>query len=150
MKQVRVYADTSVFGGCFDVEFTDASRAFFNEVKSGRFILVISPTTLRELAGAPEEVREVLSDIPIDHVETIELTKEGVQLRDAYVKAGVVTRASLLDAEHIASASIARVDVVVSWNFKHIVHFDKIRKYNAVNLLHGYQPMVIHTPQEVI
>jgi hypothetical protein len=71
-------------------------------------------------------------------------------LRDAYLAAGVVGPASAADAEHIAAATVAEVDIVVSWNFKHIVHFDKIRGFNGVNSLRGYRPLEIYSPVEVV
>ncbi len=150
MKRLRVYADTSVFGGCFDDEFAADSRKFFDEIKTGRFTLVVSATTLRELAKAPTEVRDLVSAVPDEHVEGIRMSEEIERLRDAYLSAGVVGPSSIFDAEHIAAASVAGVDLIVSWNFKHIVHFDRIRGYHPVNLLEGYHPTPIHSPREVI
>jgi len=150
MKRQRVCADTSVFGGCFDDEFSDDSREFFAEVRAGRFVLVMSTTTLDELKEAPQRVRDFVSDLPATSVETVTLCSEIEDLRDAYVAAGVVGPSSSDDAEHIASASVADVDLIVSWNFRHIVHFDKIRGYHAVNLVEGYRSIPIHTPREVV
>ena len=150
MRRLRVYADTSVFGGCFDDEFAEASRTFFRDVAAGRFVVVIADAVLRELALAPEQVRGILKDLPADAVERITLTEEIGRLRDAYVREGVLGRASRNDAEHIASASVAVVDLLISWNFKHIVHFDKITGFEAVNLLHGYRPIRIFSPREVV
>ena len=150
MKTLRLYADTSVVGGCFDEEFAEVSRRLFAEIKAGRFRLVLSPTTLRELQRAPENVRRVITDLPDDCMEIIAGDEDIEQLRDAYVAARVISEASLLDAEHIASASVADVDLIVSWNFKHIVHFERIRGYHAVNLLRGYRQIPIHTPTEVV
>lgn len=150
MKQLRIYCDTSVFGGCFDKEFTEESRRLFRDIEGGKFILVISATVLAELDRAPQTVQEVLASLPDERVELIEFSDEVAQLRDAYIKAGVVTPSSRSDAEHIASASVADVDFVVSWNFKHIVHYDKISGYQAVNLLNGYRQIKIYSPREVI
>ena len=150
MKRLRVYADTSVFGGCLDAEFAEASRAFFMEVAAGRFLLVISDETVRELAQAPLAVRRVLEEVSPDDVEFVPDSDEIRQLRDAYLHAGVVGPACTEDAEHIAAASVAEVDLVISWNFKHIVHFEKIRGYEAVNLIEGYKPVRIHSPREVV
>jgi hypothetical protein len=147
---LRVYADTSVFGGCLDDEFAEESRAFFDEVRRGRFVLVISPTTLGELNDAPEDVQRILRDIPEANVETASGGQEVFDLRDAYVAAGVVGIGSKADAEHVAAASVAGVDMIVSWNFKHIVHFEKISGYNGVNLLKGYSAVRIFSPREVI
>ncbi len=145
-----MYADTSVFGGCLDDEFAVVSHRLFDEIRAKHFLLVVSSTTLRELHRAPEGVRTVLADLPDDCVETIAPSGEIDRLRDEYVTAGVVGPACLLDAEHIAAASVAEVDLIVSWNFKHIVHFEKIRGYHAVNLLRGYPLIPIHSPNEVV
>ena len=150
MKRYRVYADTSVFGGCFDEEFADESKRFFEEVKMGKFTLVLASITLRELNEAPENVQKVLADIPLSEVESVEDSEETFLLRDAYVQAGILGKASLADAEHIASASIADVDFVVSWNFKHIVHYEKIHGFQAVNLMKGYKAIRIYSPKEVV
>jgi len=150
MKKLRIYADTSVFGGCFDDEFSDESRRFFAEINAGRFALLVSDSLLAELASAPEEVRQVLRDLSPEQAEVVTLNDEMVNLRDAYVEAGVVGSSSLEDAEHIAIATVAGADMVVSWNFRHIVHFEKIAGYNAVNLLHGYGPLRIFSPREVV
>jgi hypothetical protein len=150
MRRLRVYADTSVFGGCFDEEFADESSAFFKEVSGRRFLLVIADVTVRELAFAPEPVRRVLAELSADDVEFIPYSEEIGRLRDAYIAAGVLGETSAGDAEHIASATVAEADLVVSWNFKHIVHFDKIAGFQAVNLLHGYKPIRIYSPREVV
>lgn len=150
MRRLRVYADTSVFGGCFDEEFDDDSRAFFRDVVRGRFTLVVSPVLLMELRRAPERVQRVLTDLPDAAIEVMDDSVEIRELRDAYLSAGILGPAAVNDAEHIASASVALVDLVVSWNFQHIVHFDKIRQYEAVNLLRGYRPVRIHSPKEVV
>jgi hypothetical protein len=149
-EPIRVYADTSVFGGCFDVEFAEPSRRFFDEVRQGRIRLVFSDTTALELTKAPEEVRRVLIDLPPSVIERVFVNAEVERLRDAYLAHGVVGSASQRDAEHIAAATIAEVDMIVSWNFKHIVHYDKISGYQGVNMLEGYDAIRIYSPLEVV
>lgn len=150
MRIPRVYVDTSVFGGCFDEPFREASLRFFDMVRRGELRLVASSTTLRELADAPLSVRGLLEGLPPDSIEWVEWSDEIGALRDAYLEARVVGSASLLDAEHVATATVAGVDLVVSWNFRHIVHFQKIEGYNGVNLLCGYRGIRIHSPLEVV
>jgi len=150
MKVLRIYLDTSVFGGCLDAEFAGESKQLLADIGLGRFIVVVSDTLLAELAGAPPAVRGLLAGLPSQQTETVGLTAEIEVLRDAYVAAGVVGPASREDAEHIAIATVAGVDMVVSWNFKHIVHYEKIAGYNAVNILHGYKPVLIYSPKEVV
>lgn len=150
MKRFRVYADTSVFGGCFDKEFAEESKRFFAEIKAGVYKIIVSTITLAELQRAPEHVRQVLAELPQEAIETLELNEQITHLRDAYLASGILKPENKSDAEHIASASVADVDFVVSWNFKHIVHFEKIAGYQAVNLLNGYKEIRIYSPKEVV
>ncbi len=150
VKRFRVYADTSVFGGCFDADFEAGSRIFFDEVRRGRFAILVSDVTARELAPAPEEVRRVLAELPAEQIEFVESSAESEALRQAYLEAGVVGPASANDAAHVALATVVDADMVVSWNFKHIVHFEKIAGYEGVNTLHGYRSPKIYSPREVV
>lgn len=84
------------------------------------------------------------------YMQRIAVDEEVLSLRNAYIAEGIVTEQSADDAGHVAAATVAGSDLVVSWNFKHIVHFDKIRAYNAVNALHGYRALDIRSPLEVI
>jgi predicted nucleic acid-binding protein len=150
MKRLRIYADTSVIGGCLDDEFAEASRALLDGAREGRFVLLLSDLLAAELERASPEVQAVLADLPQEAFERIESSDESVRLRDAYLKAEVVTAQQVADAHHIALATVCRADVVVSWNFRHIVHWDKIRGFNAVNLRQGYPAIEIRSPQEVV
>ena len=107
----------------FDDEFRAESSKFFDEVRSGRFVLVISNVTLDELGLAPEPVRSVLGNMDPSRVEMVNSSPESEELRQAYLDAGVVGPACRNDAAHIALATICGAELVVSWNFKHIVHF---------------------------
>jgi predicted nucleic acid-binding protein len=150
MGPLRVYADTSVFGGCFDREFDVTSIRFFEEIRRGEYVVVVSDVTLDELELAPDKVRRVLVDLPPEHVELVSVPLESDELRRAYLEAAVVGPASSNDAAHIAVATVADVDLVVSWNFKHIVHFEKIAGYEGVNRGRGYRSPRIYSPREVV
>ena len=149
-RTLRVYADTSVFGGCFDDEFRAESVRFFDEVRSSRFVVVVSDVTLDELSLAPEPVRRILADLPPSRVEVVNSSDESNELKQAYLDAGVVGPASRNDAAHIALATVFGAELVVSWNFKHIVHFEKIAGYEGVNSLRGYRSPKIYSPREVV
>lgn len=149
MKELRVYADTSVFGGWGDEEFQHASRAFFDQVRAGRFQLVTSALVEAELEPAPVEVRQLFDEM-LPLAEVTEISADALGLRRAYVEAGVVSAAWATDALHVALATVAGCRVIVSWNFKHIVHFEKIALYNAINTVNGHLPIGICSPQQVI
>ena len=146
---LRVYADSSVFGGVCDVEFKWGSRAFFQQVRDGRFLLVVSAVVRRELTPAPAEVRQFLHGL-LPLAEVLSTAPEAVALADAYVAAGVVGPRSHDDALHVALATVSRCAAIVSWNFRHIVHLERISKYNAISAAHGYGPIEIRSPLEVI
>lgn len=146
----RVYVDTSVFGGYFEPEFDKATISFFDAVNSGKLTVLVSPLTLAELQDAPPKVVALLRGTNVSHQEILADDDRVDFLRDAYLKAKVVTSKSRNDAEHIAWASVHRADALVSWNFKHIVQLDRIRGFHSVNLRFGYPLVPIHSPQEVI
>jgi predicted nucleic acid-binding protein len=147
---MRVYIDTSVIGGLFDVEFEKSSREFFALVESGDIVLVVSELIQAELLRAPEIVRAQLTKYSKKQIEIVELTEEAVNLADLYIAERVVGATSRADCQHIAIATISRVEVLVSWNFKHIVNLRRIRGYNSVNLRNGYPLLEIRTPMEVL
>lgn len=149
MKVQVTYADSSVFGGVFDDEFSMPSREFFSLVEDGRFELMVSAISQREISLAPSKVQALFKEMR-PQMRVVEVDEEVLQLRDAYLLAGIVGDKSADDAGHVAAATVHGADLIVSWNFKHIVHFDKIRQYNAVNRLNGYREIDIHSPAEVI
>jgi len=150
MKRVRVDADTSVIGGCLDDEFAETSHALLEAASAGRLTLLLSDLLAAELDRAPQEVQAVLAELPTEAFERVLSSDESARLRDAYVKAKVVTPGHAADAHHIALATGSRADIVVSWNFKHIVHWDKIRGFNTVNLREGYPNIEVRSPREVV
>lgn len=149
MKTLRVYLDTSVIGGCFDKEFEVASNKLIEEIKSGLKIGVVSEIFFKEIEGAPQKVKELLNEIK-EKLEIIELTEAVTILAKKYLEDEIVTPKYSADAAHIAYATVYNVDVVVSWNFKHIVNLNKIIQFNSVNSNNGYKNLLIYTPQEVI
>jgi len=145
---IRVYADTSVFGGVCDAEFERATRAFFEIVRAGRFSLVTSALVEDELRPAPTAVKTYFEGM-LPFLHRADVSQRAIALRTAYMNEGIVGQASVADALHVAIASVSKCPVLVSWNCRHIVHFQKIPRYNAVNRRHGLAELAIHTPLEV-
>jgi len=118
-------------------------------VKAGEVFLLLSDLLYEELVDAPERVRNVLGTLPPVHIRTVNQTDEVRRLRDAYLKAGILTPASLDDATHVALATVSGADAIVSWNFKHIVQLGKMKAYNEVNKSFGYPHLDIVSPREL-
>ena len=123
--------------------------SFFERIIDERIQIFVSQLLIAELAEAPDEVRELLNEIPQEQRSFVELTKEARTLANKYIEEKVVGQTSRADCQHIAMATLAKADVLVSWNFKHIVNLDRIRGYNGINLLMGYNQIEIWTPKEI-
>ncbi|MDR1682858.1 MAG: PIN domain-containing protein [Candidatus Symbiothrix sp.] len=148
MKQ-RFYFDTSVFGGLFDIEFEQETFLLFEKVKSGQIICVYSDLTESELTNAPEKIRMFFENLTAEQKEKVKVTPEALKLAETYIDEKVVGETSFDDCVHIATATIHKVDLLLSWNFKHIVNVYRIRGYNSVNLKLGYATLNIHSPKEI-
>ena len=133
-----------------DVEFEIGSNKLLVECIAGNHILIISDLMIYELEKAPEVVRNVLKKVPVAFTEYVAINEEAKQLAESYLSEGVVSRNSTTDAQHIALATVVRADVLVSWNFKHIVNLDRIHGYNSVNIRLGYPSIEIRKPDEVV
>lgn len=148
-RPIRVYADTSVFGGVFDPEFASASKAFFERAREGVIEVVVSILVLDELEDAPPAVSGFLEEIR-SLLTRVNISEDADYLHEAYLRAGVVSRKSDTDALHVATATVSGCRAIVSWNFKHIVNFRRIPLYNGINQMQGYGPIAIHTPAEMV
>ena len=148
-RRLRVYADTSVIGGCEDEEFREHSRRLIERCAQGEVTLVISAVVLDELKGAPQAVQDAFEALGSDHVEVADITEEVRELADRYVKSGALGEGMRADARHIAAATVAGVDVLASWNFRHMVNLWRIRRYNEVNGQEGYPAIDIRSPKEL-
>lgn len=118
-------------------------------VRSGSIVIMVSPATAIEIGNAPEPVQATFRK-HVAFMELVHNTADTARLADAYLAAKVVRRAARVDALHVATASVARADVLVSWNFRDIVQLDRIRGFHAVNLTHGYPLIEIRSPLEVV
>lgn len=150
-RKWRLYLDTSVFGGCFDVMqgWAEDSQRVINSILRGQAVLLASELLEQEIASAPVPVRQVFLSIPDEVIERVPMTPETDTLAQAYVRAGVVGKRWLEDCQHVATATVARADAIVSWNFKHIVRLNRIKGYNQVNLMAGYGIITVVSPKEV-
>lgn len=146
----RLYLDTSVFGGYFDEEFQEWTGILFDRIQKGHFRLLYSRLTDNELREAPQAIQDLIRTIPENFINVIEISEEAKHLADRYIEEEVVGKASRADCLHIALATLNHADILVSWNFKHIVNINRIRGYNAVNYKLGHQILEIRTPREIL
>ncbi len=146
----RIYLDTSVFGGYFEPEFELWTKVLFTRISTNEVKALVSRLTDIELAQAPKQVRDLAESLPQDSTEWLDITPEAILLADKYIEEKVVGQTSHSDCIHIAIATLNYADVLVSWNFKHIVNHLRVRGYNAVNFKYGHKILDIRSPREIV
>ncbi|HRP06467.1 MAG TPA: hypothetical protein PLV87_16255, partial [Opitutaceae bacterium] len=146
---LSLYLDTSVIGGYFDAEFMADTRALWRLKEAGKFRFVSSVLVDQEVARAPKQVRALLHStfVPAD---LLPMTAEAMELAGHYIAQKVVSPSFTDDARHVAICSVARVDFLVSWNFKHLANVRRELGFNSVNVLQGYAPVRIVAPTFLI
>ncbi len=149
-KRLTLYIDTSFIGGYLDIEFAQVTQSLFDNLKNSKYDIMFSSVTEDELLNAPKQVRNFLYNIPENLKKRVELTEESVKLTDTYISEKVVGKTCREDCFQIALATINKADILVGWNFKHIVNVFRIRGYNAVNLKLGYTQIDIRSPNDII
>jgi hypothetical protein len=150
MKRQRIYVDTSIVGGFFDAIFEIETKLLFKRLENKEIIFVISTVLMKELENAPPHIKNLLSNYDTTSFEKVVLTEEARELADKYIAEKVVGKTCLDDCRHIALATINKVDVLASWNFRHIVNLTRIKGYNAVNMKNGYITLEIRNPKDLI
>ena len=148
IKILNIYVENSVIGGYFDDEFKEYSQKLFENFKKGIYKPIISSHVVAELEnGAPEYIKKNLEAI---NYEEYAVNEEMLKLAEKYMDQKIVTEKYYGDALHITIATVLGIDVLVSWNFKHIVNLNRIKLFNSVNLREGYNILEIRTPREVV
>ena len=149
MDGSRIYVDTSVLGGCFDAEFSMWSNGLLDDFRGGLLHPVLSDVTAEEIGRAPATVRAVHEELVTLGAEIVGVSPEVLALVAAYEARAILGPRYRNDLLRIALATVAAVDALVSWNFRHIVRLDRIQRFNEVNIALGRGSLAIYSPREV-
>jgi len=128
----------------------NSHKKLFDRIINKDFFIYFSEVNETELILAPQHIQKVKTLIPTDCLTFIEMTNEAEALAQTYISEKALGKASINDAYHIALSSIHRLDCLISWNFKHIVNFDKIKIFNSINMRLGYSLIDIRSPLEFL
>jgi predicted nucleic acid-binding protein len=150
MKKQRLYLDTSVFGGLYDEEFKEFTEPLFERIKNSEFEIIHSNITEQELENAPKNIKSSVKQLPDNTTEYVKSDLETANLAKKYIEEGVVGATSYVDCLHIALATKHNANILISWNFKHIVNVVRIVGYNSVNISQGYKAIDIRSPRELM
>ena len=149
MKKIKIYLDTSVIGGCFDEEFMDYSNKVIDNINNGLYQGVISEITITELIEAPEDIRKKYEEINKENLTILYTNDEVTYLAKMYLDDKIISQNFMEDALHIAFATVYNIDILISWNFKHIVNYTRINMFNSINIREGYKSLDIRSPREL-
>ena len=155
-KPLKVYLDTSIFNFAISTQDVatekEVTNRFLNELKSGRFFGYVSAIVLREIHDTTNKQRreDLLKFLGQFELEALSQTEEADLLAERYIQEKIIPEKHLDDALHIAIASVHNLDVIVSWNFAHMVKFKTRREVQGINTMMGYKIIEICTPQEVL
>ena len=154
MRVPKIFLETSVFNFVYAEDAPDKREdtiRLFEEIRKNFFLPYTSAYVSDELQNASAEIREKLFRLIPDYkVIVLNKSDEIEHLADIYVREGIIPNKYRTDAIHIATATVNDLDIVLSWNFQHIVKRKTVVMTEAVNLRNGYKKVEIHTPTEVI
>jgi len=154
MKKLKIYLDTSVISH-LDVpdrpDWQEDTRKLWKSIESGEYAAYLSPVTIGEVMDCPEPKRSALLEyLSLIQYTELQKTDEVLELATRYLDAGILRQKSYDDCQHIAYACVYNCDMVISWNFKHLVNVKTISGVKSVNALAGYREMPIYTPTILI
>src|SRR4030042_658034 len=150
MIRDKIYLDTSIINFFFeeeDLEKANSTKELFSEISKGKFYAFISDLVLREIAKASALKRErLLSLVKTYRLPWVEVRPECLALNEKYMERKIFPLKHRDDGLHIAIASVHHIDILVTWNLKHMVKLKTKREVNAINILEGYREIEICTP----
>lgn len=153
-KRIRVYVDTSVVSYLDQQDAPDKmaeTKEVWTLLKKGDYEIVISTLVIDELQKCKEPKRTVLLD-KLKEIDCmiVPVTGQTVELAEKFIDFGVLKKKSFEDCQHIAAAILSNCDVIVSWNFRHIVNVKTIRGIKVVTTLEGYKDILIYPPSALL
>ena len=152
----RLYVDTSVFAACEDEKFwvRESSRRLFERFRAGDMTLVLSAAVADEMDSATEAARALPRTVPREHTEFLAPSGATEELADRYIDAGAVDAAARPAARpaalHVAFATLADVDTLASWNYKHLLNYNRRPRFNAVNRELGHPQIEMYEPPAIL
>jgi predicted nucleic acid-binding protein len=154
LKILRIYLETTVFNFKFAEDSPDKkedANTLFNEIGQGKYIPYTSDYVLQELLKAEEPKRTKMVDlIEKYNIRFLDSNENAEILADKYVSENIIPQKYKTDGIHIAMATIHDLDIIVSYNFHHIVKLKTIIGTESINLREGYKKIGIYSPTEVI
>jgi predicted nucleic acid-binding protein len=153
-KKLKIYLDTSIISYLDQQDVPERmaeTHTLWDKIKAGRFDVVLSTVTTREIDDCDEQKRNTLYEYLAEiHFSTVEVNERVMEIAGRIVNFGILKQKSFDDCQHIAAAITSGCDIIVSWNFKHIVNVNTIKGVKAITALEGYKDILIYSPSLLI
>ena len=153
-SKIKVYLDTSVISYLDQQDAPtemNQTHQVWEKIKSGKYDVYISDVVLRELNDCNEEKRnKLLEYLKEIEFQTIEITDKTMKLAEKFIDFGVLKKKSFDDCQHIAAAIVSDCDIIISWNFKHIVNVKAIRGVKVITTMEGFKDLLIYQPTALL
>jgi predicted nucleic acid-binding protein len=154
MRKLRIYLDTSVLNFYYAEDSPKEmaiTRQLFTEIADNLFEAFISAVVIDEVEAAEEAIRHPLTNLIITYdLKILETDPEVDYLAQKYIENKIIPPKYGRDAYHIAYTTIYELDLILSWNYEHIVKLKTKTGVNGINKLEGYREIEICSPWEVV
>ena len=154
MRKLKLYLDTSTISHLFADDTPDKMKdtnKLWGELAENKYDVYISPLVIDEIKACDEPKRsQMLEKLEQIQYENLELSSAVSHLAEEYLNGGVLKEKSRADCLHIAFAVVGNCDIIVSWNFKHLVNYKTINKVKIVNAINHYREISIISPTMLI
>jgi predicted nucleic acid-binding protein len=154
MKKLKIYLDTSVISHLDQQDAPERmaeTHRLWKKIKAGEFEVVISSVVDAEIDDCEESKKDTLKGY-LEEIEytSVRVDEKTVNVASRFVNLNILRQKSFDDCQHIAAAITSGCDVIVSWNFKHIVNHKTMMGVKAVTALEGYDDILIYAPPTLI
>lgn len=150
IRKLKIYLDTSAISYLDQQDAPERmadTHRFWEKIKAGAFDIVLSDVTITEIDACSEETRATLFRYLNEiEYELVEADARALEVASRFIGLGILLQKSFDDCQHIAVAITSGCDIIVSWNFKHIVNHKTMMGVKAVTALEGYDDVLIYTP----
>ena len=154
LKKLKIYLDTSVIGNLVNdntPEKTADTLKLWEEIKTNKYEVFLSEVFLTEINESPDKIRgKLLNYLQEIEYSLISINNRVEDIASKFIELKILTPKSYDDCQHIACAIVGGCDVIVSWNFRHIVNHKTIKGVKAITALEGYSDILIYTPSILI
>jgi predicted nucleic acid-binding protein len=154
MRKLKIYLDSSIISYLYaedTMEKQQITELLWSKIQKGEYEGVVSSFVLVELAKCSEPKRTMMLErLRNSEIKEIDVDQEAADLAEKYIEHGVLSEKHYEDAFHIAAATVAKCQVLASWNFKHIVRVKTILGANGINRIEGYGDIQLLSPNSLI